>query len=80
MTKQAILQEIFMGDSETIWHIRQADVCSDTWIKSSTLGDYIHWRHKPSDETMNTIIDSACKIAKLKYDFSLSVKRSWWDK
>lgn len=80
MTKTQILQDIFKWNWQTIWHISQTDVAKDTWIKIPTLNDYINWRHKPSDETMNTILDSCQKIAKSKYDFTLHVKRSWWDK
>lgn len=77
MTKQQILQDLFKWNWQTIWHISQKDVCDDTGINIKTLNAYVKWAYKTSDETMSKIIESAGKIAKSKYDFSLSVKCSW---
>ena len=74
MTKTQILQEIFKWNWQTIWHLNQKDVCDDTGILPTNLSKYVDGELEPSMKQMKRIVDSAIKIAKMKYDFMLKVE------
>lgn len=73
--KQEILQEIFKWNRQTIGHLNQKDVCDDIGMDYRNFNKYITWQVEPSDDRFWQIIESAKKIAKLKYNFTMNIKK-----